>query len=85
MTQVIEMEKNFRKKLKLRDGEENMSSLGQFGRVRDCKDSDFEEKGKKFGEKLKECKRIIFKVSFFEVIEIQFTDMGQQEEHWGKT
>lgn len=35
------------------------------GRARDSNDPDFEKKGKKFGEKWKECKRMIFKVWFF--------------------
>lgn len=52
------------------------------GRFRDCKDSNFEEKKKKSGEKIRECKIIIFKVLFFEVTEIQFTDIKQNKECW---
>lgn len=52
--QVLEMEKNFRKKLKLRDGEEKMSSLGQLEGLETVRILILRRKERNFGEKWKD-------------------------------
>lgn len=64
VTQVIEMEKNFRvKKMELTDGERKMSSHGQFEGLETVRILILRRK-EEFVEKLEEYKGMIFTVKF---------------------